>query len=96
MKFEWDPEKEKANKRKHGFTFTEACYVFSDRYALTIFDPDHSKDEDRWITIGQGLVSKTLTVVHTYRLTKDGESVRIISARKATEVESRQYLEGRR
>lgn len=52
MIFEWDPEKEKANERKHKATFSEACFVFADNYMLTIFDEDPSEKEDRWITIG--------------------------------------------
>ena len=95
MKFEWDPEKEKTNKRKHNISFLESCYVFADKYILTLFDEDHSKDEDRWITIGQTPNNKILVVVHTYRKIKGKESVRIISARKATINEEKQYLERR-
>lgn len=94
MKFEWDPAKERKNKSKHGIAFSEACYLFADRNALTIFDPDHSEEEERWITIGQTLSGGILTVVHTYRNTGNGESVRIISARKATKHEAGKYLEG--
>jgi hypothetical protein len=95
MKFEWDLEKEKTNKRKHKVTFLEACYVFADKYMLTSFDDKHSEDEDRWVTIGQTPNNNILVVIHTYRKTKNKESVRIISARKATRHEEKQYFERR-
>ncbi len=69
MKFEWDPEKERANKNKHKINFQEACYVFADKYMLTLYDSEHSENEDRWITIGQTTGSKLLVVNHTYRKT---------------------------
>ena len=95
MKFEWDPEKDKANRNKHKVTFPEACYVFADKYMLTFFDNEHSEDEDRWVTIGQMPNNKIVVVIHTYRKTKAKESVRIISARKATKNEEKQYFERR-
>ncbi len=95
MKFEWDTEKEKANRRKYKITFLEACYVFADKYMLTFFDKAHSEDEDRWITMGEIPNNKILVVIHTHRKTKGKESVRIISARKATKNEVKQYLERR-
>jgi len=95
MKFEWDTEKEKTNRNKHKVSFIEACYVFADKYLLNLFDDEHSEDEDRWITIGQTPNNKILVVIHTYRRTKDKESVRLISARKATKTEEKQYLERR-
>jgi uncharacterized protein len=95
MKFEWDPEKEKTNRNKHKVSFTEACYVFADEYLLNLFDDEHSEDEDRWITIGQTPGNKILVVIHTYRKTKDKETVRIISARKVTKNEEKQYVERR-
>ena len=67
MKFEWDSEKEKTNRQKHKISFLEACYVFADKYMLTLYDDEHSADEDRWTTIGQTLSSRMLVVVHTYR-----------------------------
>ena len=95
MKFEWDSKKEKINKQKHRVTFSEACYVFIDKHSLTIFDDEHSGDGDRWITMGQAPNGKVLVVVHTYRSIKGKESIRIISARKATKNEVKQYLERR-
>ena len=96
MKFEWDSEKEKTNRQKHKISFLEACYVFADKYMLTLYDDEHSADEDRWTTIGQTLSSRMLVVVHTYRKIKDKELVRIISARKATTHEEEQYFKRRR
>ncbi len=96
MKFEWDSEKKKANRQKHKISFLEACYVFADKYMLTLYDDEHSAEEDRWTTIGQSLSNRIPVVVHTYRKIKDKESVRIISARKATKHEEEQYFERRR
>lgn len=95
MEFEWDPEKDKANKNKHKLGFVEACYVFADKYMLTSFDKEHSEYEERWVTIGQSPGNKVLVVIHTFRKAKGKESVRIISARKATKHEERQYFERR-
>jgi len=95
VKFEWDRDKEKANKSKHKVTFMEACYVFTDKYMLTLYDEEHSENEDRWVTIGETLNSRILVVIHTYRKAKGRESVRIISARKATKREEKQYSERR-
>jgi uncharacterized protein len=53
MEFEWDPRKAENNLRKHGISFTEAGTIFGDELAITVPDPDHSDDEDRYITIGR-------------------------------------------
>lgn len=95
MKFEWDSQKEKINRKKHKVTFLEACYVFADKYILTLYDEGHSGNEDRWISIGQSLSGSILVVVHTYRKMKGKETVRIISARKASKYEEKQYIERR-
>jgi uncharacterized protein len=95
VRFEWDPEKDKTNRGKHKVSFSEACYIFSDPSMLTTFDEEHSDDEDRWVTIGQTTEGKVLVVNHTYRKTDEVEYVRIISVRKATKHEARQYLERR-
>ncbi len=95
MKFEWDPDKEKTNRRKHRVSFIEACYVFADKYMLTLFDDEHSGEEERWISMGRLPNDKVLVVVHTYRKTKGVESVRIISARRATKHEEKKYFERR-
>lgn len=94
MKFEWDEKKNQANHRKHGLRFEEACYIFSDVYALNKFDEDHSDSEDRWIMIGKSpLSNKILVIVHTYQKINGNEIVRIISARKSTKKEQQTYLE---
>jgi uncharacterized DUF497 family protein len=85
--FEWDPEKALGNEQKHGVTFDEASSVFADTFSLTIHDPLHSEDEERFIIIGVSCRNRILTVVHTER----GESLRIISARKATKKEILYY-----
>ncbi len=95
MRFEWDPEKENENRKKHKITFTEACYVFADKSMLTFFDDEHSINEDRWITMGQTPEGKLLAVIHTYKRVAEIEHVRIISARKATKSEEKQYFERR-
>ena len=81
--FEWDPEKALGNEQKHGVTFDEASSVFADTFSLTIHDPLHSEDEERFIIIGVSCRNRMLTVVHTER----GENLRIISARRATKKE---------
>jgi len=91
MKFEWDPNKEKINQQKHGVNFEQAAYVFSDPFALSLFDEAHSETEDRWIILGQSVKEMILVVVHTYRDKNGAESVRIISARKASKNEIKQY-----
>ena len=95
MKFVWDPAKEKINIQKHKITFTESCYVFADKYSLTLFDEKHSENEDRWTTLGQTPNGKILLVVHTFRKMDDMEVIRFISSRKATRKEAKEYL-GRR
>ena len=86
--FEWDPEKAKRNLEIHGVSFDEASTAFGDTLSLTIYDPLHSKDEDRFILIGNTYKNRLLIVVHTIR----GNRIRIISARKATKKE-REYYE---
>ncbi len=91
MRFDWDPSKNESNQKKHGISFEEAVYVFSDINALSIFDEDNSDDEDRWITIGMVPNTKILVVIHTDRMKQDKNTIRIISARKATKNEKSQY-----
>jgi hypothetical protein len=90
MRFEWDPKKAAANKRRHGVTFQEAATVFSDPLAITFADPDHSLDEDRYMTFGFSRLDRLLVVSHTSR--EDG--IRIISARPSTRQERKIYEEG--
>jgi len=91
MKFEWDPNKEAINIKKHGVNFEQAAYVFADQFSLSIFDDEHSEDEDRWIILGRSNNEMLLVVVHTFRSKNNEEVVRIISARKATKNESKIY-----
>jgi uncharacterized DUF497 family protein len=87
--FEWDRRKDLANRRKHGVAFEEATTVFGDPLSVTIPDPDHAHDEDRWVVIGESGQRNLLVVVHTVR----GEQIRLISARPATKRERRKYEE---
>ena len=87
---ECDPEKAKVNLRKHGISFGDAATVFRDPLALTFPDPDHSSGEDREITIGRSTRQQIVFVSHCLR----GDRVRIISARKVTRGEQKQYEEG--
>ena len=89
MLFEWDEAKNQANIRKHGIDFRDAAYVFSDPSALNIPDEEHSDNEERWVLLGKNQNERILLVVHTYR---QGESIRLISARKATPSEQATYL----
>ena len=90
MRFEWDHSKAAGNVRKHGVSFEEASTVFDDIDALRIYDPDHSETEDRFILMGLSARLRILVVCHCYR--EDDETVRIISARKATARESEEYI----
>ncbi|WDN88049.1 uncharacterized protein BuS5_01017 [Desulfosarcina sp. BuS5] len=90
--FEWDPYKAQLNHKKHGIRFEEAATIFRDPEALTIFDPDHSKIEDRWITIGISKKGRLLIVCHTFQEeNKNSVIIRIFSSRKAIKKESRLY-----
>ena len=91
MQFEWDDEKASLNERKHGVSFPEAMTVFADPFTLTGFDPDHSGDEDRFITMGHAITERLLIVCHTDR----DQQLRIISARLATRRERKDYEDGR-
>jgi uncharacterized protein len=89
--FHWDRTKERLNRLKHGVAFDEATTAFEDPSAITIADDPHSEDEDRYIVIGMSATQRILVVCHTYR----GDVVRLISARRATPRERRQYEESR-
>ena len=91
LRFEWDDNKNKINKRKHKISFEEAQTVFYDDDALLIDDPEHSRDEERFIILGLSKRANLLVVCHCLR---ESETViRIISARKATKTEAKQYHE---
>ena len=87
--FEWDRGKDSANRRKHGVGFAEASTVFDDPLSITIADPDHAIDEERFVIVGMSTKRSLLIVVHTVR----GERIRLISARSATKHERRNYEE---
>ena len=88
--FEWDKEKNASNRRKHGVSFEEAESAFADDFARLIADPDHSDEEDRFILMGLSSRLRVLIVCHCYRY---GDTIRIISARKANRFEQTQYEE---
>ena len=92
LKFEWDPNKNEINKKKHGLSFEEAREVFYDEFAILFDDPDHSIGEERFLIIGSIKSEQICIVSHCYR---DNENrIRIISARRATKAEQRVYHEG--
>jgi uncharacterized DUF497 family protein len=91
--YEWDPKKAKENLRTHKVSFDEATSVFTDPFALTFDDPDHSQEERRYVTIGTSSKQRIVFLAHVDR----GEDhVRIISARPATATESHAYQESRK
>jgi len=89
MDFEWDAVKARVNLRKHGVSFEEAAGTLADSLAMTYDDPDHSGDEQRYITVGTSRSGRLLIVAHTDR----GKNIRIISARLATPRERKKYEE---
>ena len=92
MIYEWDPKKADHNLKRHKVSFGEAASVFTDPFALTFDDPEHSLDEQRYITIGTSKKQRILFLSHADR----GEDhVRIISARPATRQEAYAYQESR-
>lgn len=90
MEFEWDRRKAAANVRKHRVSFEEASTVFGDPLAITFADPDHSDDEQRYLTFGHSERNRLLVVIHTDR----DDRARIIGARTADAGERRIYEEG--
>lgn len=91
LRLSWDPRKAKANERKHGVSFEEAATVFLDEHALLLDDPDDSETEDRFILLGLSFRIRILVVCHAVREAQ--KVIRLISARKATKRERKQYLE---
>ena len=89
LTFEWDQRKAASNRRKHGVDFEEASTAFGDPLSITIPDPGHSQDEDRFVLIGESFRGRLLVVVHTER----EDTVRLISARVAKPSERRDYEE---
>lgn len=93
VRFEWDPNKNITNQKKHKISFEEAQTVFYDENALLIDDPDHSEEEERFILLGFSLKANLLVVCHCYR--QSDSVIRLISARKATKNETKTYTEHR-
>jgi uncharacterized DUF497 family protein len=89
IRFDWDPDKAASNLKKHGISFEEARTVFFDENALQFFDSSHSVSEDRFIMLGMSSQANILVVCHCER--DGGNTVRLISARKATQSESLHY-----
>ncbi|MDZ4855383.1 MAG: BrnT family toxin [Nitrospirota bacterium] len=90
MKFSWDPKKAAANLKKHGVSFEEASTVFHDTLSITGSDPDHSGQEQRFVTFGNSSQDRLLVVAHT----DEGKTIRMISARLVTSQERGIYEEG--
>ena len=88
IRFEWDPRKAKSNERKHGVSFEEARSVFFDEQGLLLEDPQPLQEEERFILLGVSASIRLLVVVHALR---ERDVIRIISARKATRLETREY-----
>jgi len=89
IKFSWDARKAKQNSKKHKVSFEEASTVFYDEKAIEFFDPDHSKDEDRFLMLGVSWRLRILVVSYCFK--KEGSEIRIISARRATKNEQKVY-----
>ena len=95
FEFDWDAAKADSNLGKHGVSFEEAMAVFHDPLALSRPDEDHGANEERWVTLGQGREGRLVLVVHTnVEIDADRVAIRIISARRPTRREIRQYEEG--
>ena len=90
MEFEWDPQKAAKNLSKHKVSFTEAATVFDDPLSVTVADPDHLVEEDRFIIVGQSYRRNLLIVSFAER----GDRIRIISARELTRTGRRAYEDG--
>jgi uncharacterized DUF497 family protein len=91
--FEWDPAKAKANQKKHSISFEQATSVFRDPRAISVFDEEHAEEEERWVTLGATTQGTVMVVIHTFRELggKDEATLRIISARRATRRELKDY-----
>ncbi|MCB9419599.1 MAG: BrnT family toxin [Ardenticatenaceae bacterium] len=86
MKFQFDPAKAKSNLRKHGISFADAEGIFYDPLAIHTEDP-YTEGEERWIAVGMGSANQILVVVYTFR----GDEIRLISVRRATRREVKDY-----
>ncbi len=90
LHFVWDDKKSESNERKHGVSSDEAVSCFYDPFHLLIADPDHSSHEERMILIGMSAHGRLLVVIHVEKVENE---IRLISARKATKRERKQYEE---
>jgi uncharacterized protein len=88
IRFDWDPRKASSNEKKHGVSFEEAQSVFFDEQALLLDDPQPRHEEERFVLLGLSASLRILVVIHALR---DEGVIRIISARKATRLETREY-----
>ena len=91
MQFAWDKRKAASNLKKHGVSFADAATVFGDPLSMTFPDPNHSMEEERFITIGMSEAGRLIIIAHTDR----SGAIRIISARKATHAEGNYYEENK-
>jgi uncharacterized protein len=89
MQYEWDPDKAEASAAKYGVRFADAVAVFADDMALTMADPH--PNEERYVTIGMDALARVVVVAYTWRA---ADTIRLISARRATRHEQRQYERG--
>jgi uncharacterized protein len=94
MLFEWDDRNDRTNQRKHSLAFADVVSIFDDSRMLSLFDGDHSVDEERWISVGLSAFGLICVVVHTFRIVDGEERIRFISARPATKHEELQYYSG--
>lgn len=93
--FEWDSRKAKSNIGKHNISFERATTIFRDPNILSIPDAEHSESEERWLTMGLDESGILLVISHTFKnMNAENCRIRIISARKATKTEEKQYEEG--
>ena len=89
IKFEWDTKKAVANQKKHGISFEESKSVFYDEFAVQFYDEGHSEEEHRFLMLGFSCKSRMLLVCHCER--ESGNTIRIISSRRATKFECSHY-----
>ena len=89
IKFEWDTVKAASNQKKHGVSFEEAQSVFYDEFAVQFFDEESSELEDRFLMLGFSDEARLLIICHCER--NQSNTIRIISARKATKIEGKYY-----
>jgi len=95
FEFDWDPARAESNRRKHDVAFEDAMGVFGDPLALSRLDEESGEGEERWVTLGRNVAGNLLLVVHTYvEMPDERVAIRIISARRPTRREVRQYEEG--